>query len=387
MQTLLYILFLIGIFLLLNAFFIYPVSITVLAFFKKSRKTDSNFQPAISILIAVRNEEKVIRQRIENIAKLDYDENKIKLFVCSDSSTDKTNSILEELNKKYTWLNISFSQKRLGKAGILNSLIEDVDTDIVIFSDANTIFQKDAVKNLVREFADNKIGVVCGHLILTDDEVYQSESVEELKYWSFETQIKRAEGKLGILIGANGGIFAIRKSLYKKIPTQKAVTDDLYLSLFPMLEGYKVVFEDNAVAYESVGKNVSEEFSRKVRFSATNYQTLSFLKKLLFLRRPLISYAFFSHKVIRWFLPFILLFVLIDNIFIAGKNMFVDVTLILQIVFYLLALLGYILSKMKLRFSLFSMPYFFVVTNIAIFKGFLNFITKKHSVIWEPTER
>ncbi|HPN38315.1 MAG TPA: glycosyltransferase family 2 protein, partial [Melioribacteraceae bacterium] len=201
------------------------------------------------------------------------------------------------------------------------------------------------------------------------------------------TIIKESESNLGLLFAANGGIFAIRKNLFEQIPIKKAVTDDLFISLSVISKGYKFIYAKDAKAIESVGKDVATEFKRKVRFSATNFQTMTLSAIGIFKQGFLISYAFISHKISRWFLPFNLILLYILNLALFGKNTLINNLFYLQTLFYLLALLGYFGSKIKVKFFLFSLPYFFVVANIAVIKGFFKFINKKHSVIWESTKR
>lgn len=373
--------------IVLNSFIFYPLVVYFLSKKNSGRITIHGFEPTISVLIAAYNEEKVIEDRIKNIVALNYDHSKIEVFIGSDLSSDRTNEILLEYQKEYSWLKVYLSQERMGKAGILNELIKQANNEIVVFTDANTNFNQDALKNIIEDFADENVGGVCGRLILIDDEQSKSEGVEETEYWKYETLIKKAEGRCGILLAANGGIFAIRKNLYEVIPTENAVTDDLFVSLSVVSKGYKFTYCNDAVAYENTGKDLSEEYKRKVRFGATNFQTLLQFKKLLWDKNKFLSYAFFSHKVSRWILPGLLIFLFFVSYFLIDINQIAKKIFYLQMVIYLLALCGYLLSIIKKRILIFSLPYFFVVSNIAIAEGFIKFIRKKHSVIWESTQR
>ncbi|MEW6506537.1 MAG: glycosyltransferase family 2 protein [Bacteroidota bacterium] len=387
MVLLLEILFYAVSFLVINSFFIYPFVL-----YLKSRKhtkivTDINYSPTISILIAAYNEETVIEERIKNLSGMNYDLSKVEIFIGSDASTDRTNDILLEQKKKYNWLNVYISEERKGKAGILNELYKQAGNEILVFTDANTQFHKDALNNLIEDFSNEKIGGVCGKLVLMDNEKSKSEGVEEAEYWKYETIIKTMEGKCGILLAANGGIFAIRKELFHPVPILNAVTDDLFISLSVIADGYKFTYRNDAVAYEDTGKDVSAEYKRKVRFGATNFETLIYFKQLLWNKNKFLSYAFFSHKVTRWFLPLLLILLFITGLILADSNDLINKIFYLQVIIYLLALCGYLLSQIKIRIPFFSIPYFFVVSNIAIAEGFIKFIKKEHSVIWNATER
>jgi cellulose synthase/poly-beta-1,6-N-acetylglucosamine synthase-like glycosyltransferase len=383
LEILLYVLCL----LVINSFFIYPLAVFLMSRKNTGRITVHGFEPTISILIAAYNEEKVIEDRIENIASMNYDREKVEVLIGSDMSTDGTNQILFDAQKKYPWLKVYIAESRRGKAGILNDLIKQAKNEIVVFTDANTEFHVDALKNLSEDFADKNVGGVCGRLVLVDNDSIRSEGVEETKYWQYETLIKRAEGKSGILLAANGGIFAIRKELYKDIPIVNAVTDDLFISLSVVAQEFKFTYREDAIGYESTGKDLNSEYKRKVRFGSTNFQTLVYFKNLLTGKNKKVAYAFLSHKVTRWFLPALLASIFILSFVLSDYVSFVQKLFMLQTAFYLLAFCGYLLSLVRIRITIFSIPYFFVVSNVAIVEGFIKYINKKHSVIWDSTER
>lgn len=383
-QNLVYILFYSALFLVLMSFLIYPIILKFLAIFGFRKKNPSALNKSISILISAYNEEKVIKDRIENLAEQNYDFEKVEVFVGSDNSKDKTDEILLELSQKYKWLKFFSYKQRGGKAGVLNKLINEAKNEIIVFTDANTIFDKDVLKNLVKYFDNNDIGGVCGKLILKSED---SDDNEESRYWSYETMIKQVEGDLGISIAANGGIFAIRKEIYTQIPTEKAVTDDLFLSLKVLSKGYKFAYASDARAYENTANSLNEEMQRKIRFSATNFQTLLACKELLFHKNLLLSYAFWSHKVIRWFLPLLLIFIFISNYLLISFGSFYNLFFILQVIFYTFSFIGFILYKFKIRFMIFTLPYYFYLSNYALVMGFIKFIKGQNSVIWESTKR
>ena len=380
--------FIIVLFLMLHTYFLYPISIYLICQLKgKATHGSVEKDSSISILIAAYNEEKVIRERIENLSEARKEFQYFEVLVGSDNSSDSTNDILIELSKKYEWLKFYNFQVRNGKAGILNKLYQEAKGEILVFTDANTVFQRDALSVLLRGFRDLTVGGVCGRLILNDDRVQINEPLEERRYWRYETQIKQMEGKLGILIGANGGIFAIKKDLFQEIPVNRPVTDDLFLTLNVLSKGYKFIYERDAIAFEDVGQNVQTEFKRKVRFSATNFQTIAFFKDFLFFRPALVSYAFLSHKVIRWFFPFLAIFLFILTVLIAREKVLYQYFLYTQILFFVLAFLGYLMTKLKKKLTIFSIPFFFIMANTAIILGLAKYISNSHSVIWESTKR
>lgn len=373
-------------FLMLNTYFFYPLGLNLLSKFSR-KKNIAQYSPSVSILIAAYNEEKVIRKRIENIASQEYDFSKVELLIGSDCSSDNTNLILLEAEKEFPWLKVKIFNERRGKAGVLNDLIKEASNELLVFTDANTVFENDSIKNLVCHFGDEKIGGVCGKLVLSDENIDRREGVEEAKYWQFETIIKKGEGKLGVLIGANGGNFAIRKSLAAYLPPEKPITDDLFLSLSVLLRGYKFIYEPKSVATEDVGESIEIELKRKIRFAATNFQTLALTKGLLFSKNILLSYAYWSHKVLRWFFPFLMIFIFTASVILFQIGLIYKILLYIQIIFYLFSFIGYLLSKLKIKISLFSLPYFFLASNIALLKGFFRYLQGKHTVIWKSTKR
>ncbi len=377
------------IFLIINSFLIYFILIWLFSKLSKQSKSPykSSSSVPVSIIISAYNEEKVIEKRIKNILEQDYDLNKIEILVGSDNSNDRTNEILIKLKEEIPQLKVFIFNYRQGKAGVLNILSTKATNDILILTDANTEFDPNAIKNLVKHFDDPTIGGVCGRLILNEEVFHRQKGIEEKKYWEYETLIKIAEGKLGILIGANGGILAIRKKLFDPIPLKKPVTDDFFISLSILKKGYKFIYEKDAIAYEEIAKDILTEFNRKVRFSATNIQTITFFKSLLLNKNILISYAFWSHKIIRWFLPIILILILIINIILIDKSIVYLYTFYMQLFFYLAGIIGYLFNKLKIRVGFLSLITYFLITNIALLIGMIKFFLNKHSAIWQSTPR
>jgi poly-beta-1,6-N-acetyl-D-glucosamine synthase len=374
--------------LLIHAYILYPVSLRILIGIKKLlTSTEPDSLPGVSILISAFNEEKVIKERIENIKSLNYDFNKLELIVGSDFSTDKTNEILTKKSQEYNWIKAQVFDIRQGKALVLNKLSELAANEILVFTDANTKFEKNALLELVSKFSDEKVGGVCGRLELEEPADNFDKTNRERLYWKYETFLKKLEGDLGILIAANGGIYAIKKNLFVEFPKDEPITDDLYQTFAILNQGYNFQYALNAVAYEEVSKNIITEFNRKVRFAATNFQTLKFFKELLFHKKFIISYALWSHKVIRWFVPVILILLFFTNLVLFNYSRFYEIIFIIQAGFYLSALIGYVFNKIKINISFFSLIYYYILTNFALLVGLIRFLLRKHAKIWESTPR
>jgi cellulose synthase/poly-beta-1,6-N-acetylglucosamine synthase-like glycosyltransferase len=372
--------------ILVHNYFIYPLVIFIISHFFKGNNNLPDHNYSISIIISAYNEEKVISDRIINISHLDYDFNNLEVLIGSDGSTDKTNSILIDMQKKYSWLSVNLFESRRGKVSVINDLIAKSKNEIIVFTDANTIFDVNSLKKLIRQFWDKNLGGVCGRLVLLEPKTKLNESVEEKSYWEYETFIKKYEGKCGVLIGANGGIFAIRRNLFKPLPDIKPITDDIFITLMIHQQKYKFSYEYDAFASEDVGYEIIHEFNRKTRFSSTNFETMFYFKDLLLNRNLLLSYAFWSHKILRWMTPIFLIIIFFLNIILLNGIIF-QMILLVQILFYSLSFIGFIKRKAKVNNKIFTIPFYFSMTNLAMLIGMINFILKKQTPFWQPTPR
>ncbi|MFO7525320.1 MAG: glycosyltransferase [Ignavibacteriaceae bacterium] len=364
----------------------YPIIIFGLSKCCKSEIKENRKFSSVSILVSVYNEQKVIRDRIENLISSDYSGLTYEIIVGSDGSNDKTNEILKQLEIEYSELRVEYFVTQRGKASVINDLVDLAKNEILIFTDANTIFSKNAIQKLLNAFENKYIGGVCGRLILNESQNKLSGSINEKRYWQLETYLKKWEGKCGTVIGANGGIFAVQKRLFEKLPVDKPVTDDFLTTMNILNKDYKFVYASDAIAFEEVAPKIKDEFRRKVRFSSTNFQTLTYLRSVL-LGKGLITFAFWSHKIFRWFMPVIFILIFILNVVLLIYGDIFWLFFLFQLSFYAISILGFLLSKISYRISLLSVPYFFLLTNVALLIGFVKFIFNKHSSSWESTPR
>ncbi len=375
-------------FLPFHAYLVYPLTMAIISrHWKNEKSTLSNAVPSVSIIISAYNEEKVMRARILNIASLDFNFDKLEVLVGSDGSKDRTNEILRELEKKYSWLSVFIFENQKGKSSVVNDLATKSINDVLVFTDANTIFSINAINLLVKDYQYSNIGGVCGRLILFEPNNNFNRSNREKAYWDYETLLKKFEGKLGVLISSNGGIYSVRRNLFELIPVDKAVTDDLFSTLSVLSKGYKFSYRYDADATEEVSRELKSEFKRKIRFAATNFQTVPFFKKILFSRNILLSYSFWSHKVIRWYMPFLLLLILLINIFLLKVGTLYLIIFLIQIIFYFVSLIGLIFTICNIRVPVISLFTFFSLTNLALVIGWIRYITGKHSSYWQSTPR
>lgn len=387
-MNILIIIFFFCILLILHTYILYPVSIKFLTLlYHKNYKIDNDFKPQVSILISAYNEVKVLEKTILDLIASDYPADKLEIIVGSDNSTDGTNEILKKIGEKYKNLNCIFFDKRRGKKFVINDIVKIAQGEILVFCDSNTIYKKDALKNLVKYYTDSRVGGVCGRLKLVESPQNFETGNQEKKYWDYESWIKNNEGKLGILIGANGGIYSIKRNLYTPMPEMEPVVDDLYLSLKILEKGKDFIYTSESEALETISPKVKSEFDRKVRIMPRNLETLKSLKSLIFSSRFLVSYALWSHKIIRWFSPILFILLLGLNMILFQSAGIFKILFFSQLMVYFSVLIGFVLNRMNLKIVPFLMIYYFFITNVALIVGLQKYLLKSHKSIWEPTPR
>jgi poly-beta-1,6-N-acetyl-D-glucosamine synthase len=343
-----------------------------------------NELPEITLLIAAYNEENYIVQKIENSLSLDYPVSKLNLWVVTDGSTDRT----VELCKKYSSVTVFHSPERKGKIHAVNRVMQEVKTPIVIFSDANTDLNKDALKNIVRHFTDPKVGGVAGEkriVALAQDNA--SGSGEGL-YWKYESALKTMDSKFTTAIGAAGELFAVRTTLYIN-PHTDTIIEDFVTSMKIVAAGYRFVYEPDAYAIETASASIKDEWKRKVRISAGGIQAIFRLPEMLnIVKYGWISWQYVSHRALRWSVaPLALLLLLLSNIILFTYSKLYSLVLIAQITFYLLAIVGHLFRESKIGIKGFFVPYYFTMMNVSVYAGALRLLRRTQSVVWEKSAR
>lgn len=368
-------------FVILYPYVIYPCILFVISILKKNeprKLIDDEYEfPTVSVIVAAYNEEDVIEEKIKNTFAIDYPMEKLQIIIGSDGSTDKTNEICLQYKDKITFIPI---KERQGKPNVINTLIAHANGEILFFSDANTIVDKNALKIIVPHFKDADIGGVCGRLVLvsrSDDMV----SLEK-QYWKYESFIKKLESNVSSTIGSNGGIYAMREYLYSPIP-RDTIIDDFWISLNILEKDKRITFEEKAMAYEKLSIDIRDEFRRKVRIGGGNLQT--------FLRRPIIrnrlfittNFFYYSHKLMRWMIPFAIILIYYAFFSFSYLPEF-HLFLFFFNVLITVALLGVILEIPNRIVELVS--YFFLF-NAALFIGYFRYIFGWQTVIWKRAKR
>lgn len=376
-----------SVFLIVYNYVLFPLIIQRLA---KSKAPNSliyleNELPEISILMAAHNEEKVIEEKIRSIFNARYPHEKIELLIGSDCSTDKTNEIVIQLQQEFPEIQFFPFTTRTGKIGIINQLAEKAKNEIFILTDANVMLDQHTLFELVKHFKNEKIGLVDSRMTnfnLKRDGI----SFQEKTYISFEGLTKMAEGKLwGTMMGPFGGCFAMRKSLFEPVPLNFLV-DDFYLNMLVLSKNKQCINEPLAVVYEDVSNQMGIEFKRKKRISAGNFQNLFHFFKLLW-RFDSVSFCFFSHKVIRWKTPFLLLLIIGTLPFLWQENKLYFISLILAGIILGLVIIELLFTKMKINLGPLRFLTHFAAMNLALLAGFFQYMSGIQTSIWNPTER
>jgi len=378
--------------LVVYAYLAYPFIIAIINIFKKQFVKDDgnrniNYEPKVTLFIAAYNEIDFVETKIKNSLSLNYPKDKIEFVWVTDGSDDGTNLELQ----KYENIKVLHQNERKGKIGAINRGMAYVNTPIVIFSDANSLLNKGAIREIVKEFADKKVGCVAGEKRISAGDKDNAVNSGEGIYWKYESFIKRNESGLSSVVGAVGELFAIRTELFETIE-EDTILDDLIISLRIALKGYKIKYTPNAYATEKASANINEELKRKIRIAYGGFQAISRLLPILNpLRHPLLSFQYNSHKILRWaVVPFAILMLFPLNFFIAYAYNWQGIFsyfFYLQILFYSLAFAGFIMRSKSLKNKVLFAPYYIFIMNLAQILGCIRFIRKKQTVNWERAKR
>jgi cellulose synthase/poly-beta-1,6-N-acetylglucosamine synthase-like glycosyltransferase len=352
--------------------------------FVRPVKFDERFIPEITLMVAAYNEEGYIREKIQNSLSLDYPKDKIQFLFVTDGSDDKTPSIVSE----YPQIKLMHKPERQGKIMAVERAIPEATGEIVVFTDANTLLNKDALRNIVRHFASEKVGVVSGEKRILNREKDEAAGAGEGFYWKYESKLKKWDDELYSVMGAAGELFAIRTRLFEPIPKDSLI-EDFYMSFKIVEKGYKIAYEPDAYAMEEPSASVREELKRKIRIAAGGIQSIVRLSELLNpFKYHVITFQYISHRALRWTLaPLALPIIFIINIFLMKQGWLYQALFVAQIVFYSSALIGYLLEKKQIRLKLLFVPYYFCMMNYAVYAGFKRYLKGSQSVLWEKAAR
>ena len=360
----------------------YPLFVYLMARKKDLIVEKESELPVVSILISAFNEEKSIEATIRNKIALDYPRDKIEVLVVSDGSTDRTDAIVEKLADTSDIPIKLFRQPRKGKAAGLNLIVAEASGEIIVFSDANSIYTKNAVKSLAMNFSDPSVGYVTGKMVYTNaDGSLIGDGCSS--YMRYENWIRDKETRLGSIVGVDGGIDAMRRSLYETLREDQL--PDFVQPLKVIEKGYRVIYEPEAVIKEEVLGESDDEYAMRVRVALRALWALKDMKSLLNPRKfGIFAFQLLSHKLLRYLAYIPILTVFITNIALLGEGWFYVSTLVLQLLFYFLAWEGRRSEDQGKVPVYLALPYYFTLINIACLTASLRFIRGDKLIIWKP---
>jgi len=366
----------------------YAILASVLINFRKKTKASNidEEEKTVTLLIAAYNEQDFIEEKIKNSLALSYPKDKLSIFIVTDGSTDRTTEIVEQ----YKEVKLFHDDIRNGKVAAIDRVMQFVTTDIVVFSDANTLLNTESIQKITRHYTNQKVGGVAGEKRVVIQHSKQLAGSGEGLYWKYESALKSIDSKFYSVVGAAGELFSVRTRLYSN-PGINVILDDFVISLKICQDGYRIVYEPEAYATEGPSKDIHEEKKRKVRIGAGGFQGMVIMKNLLwFWKTPKLSYLYISHRVLRWTLcPLAIPMLLISNALINSNDpsyIFV-ITWYLQCMFYSLAIIGWLLSTLNLKLSVPYIAYYFLFMNISLYQGFIKFLQGKQSALWDKAKR
>lgn len=345
--------------------------------------------PPLTLFITAYNEEDAVDGKMRNCLELDYPADKLRILWVTDGSNDHTNKHLS----RWPQATVLHQPERQGKTAALNRGMQFVETPFVVFTDANTCLNREALREMVHAFADPKVGCVAGEKRITAQSKDNAASGGEGMYWKYESTLKALDARLYSAVGAAGELFAVRRELFEEMPAD-TLLDDFILSLRIAMQGHTIAYCANAYAVESGSADMREEEKRKVRIAAGGLQSIRRLRPLLNpFRHGIFCFQYISHRVLRWSLTPVLLFLLLPLniilIFTTSTPLLYAVIWLLQSLFYFMGSWGYYLSTKHIKNKILFIPYYFLFMNINVIRGF-NYLRKRKgnaSGAWEKARR
>jgi len=358
----------------------YPLLVWIYSFLRPKPVRQNDIEPTVSFVITAYNEEKDLARKLENTLALDYPKEKLEIIVSSDGSTDRTDEIVKEFaGREVRLLRV---EGRLGKTVAQNRAVETATGEIILFSDATTIYKTDVLRCVVRNFADESVGCVAGKLIYIDP---NDSSVGDgaRTYWNYETFIKQAESLACSLIGVSGCLYAVRRKNY--VPMYPEACSDFLIATKIREQNLRTVYEPKAVAVEETNNRTDKELKMRVRVIAQTFTDLWRHRQMLNpFRAGFYAIELFSHKVLRYAVPLFLLSLYFSNLALAFRSPFFDFFLLFQLLFYVLAAAAWVLDRAGISFKLLSLPLYFVLANAAVIIAFYKFLRGERFASWQP---
>ncbi len=381
----------------LHSYVFYPLLLRILAIGRSNNSTFYQTEedlPQVSVVMAVYNEEQVIAEKMRSLLELDYPTDRLDIYIGSDCSSDDSNAILTQLSQIHSNIHFYPFTERQGKPGVVNTLMSKLSqrkpvghNHLLLLTDANVILRRDTLFMLVRHFRQPEIMLVDAHMISTG---MQAEGISKIEsqYVSNEVRLKHLEGIVfGKMIGPFGGCYVLRSSHFSPVPP-KFLVDDFFIAMRAFEKGGRAINELDAVCFEAVSHDISEEYRRKSRISAGNFQNLSTFRHLLW-RFDALSFAFFSHKVLRWLGPFFLIFMLLSSgvLMLLKGQIWGWIFPLLLGGLLLVPAFDILLKQLGINVLILRSIRYFIMMNIALLEGFFKYIKGVKNNVWQPPKR
>lgn len=361
----------------------YPLLVTIAGRLRVRSVQQRDIAPRVSILISAYNEARHIEATVRNKIELDYPASSLEVIVISDGSTDGTDAIVQRLEREFPGrVRLLVQNPRQGKTAALNRAVSEASGEILVFSDANSLYERDALRRLIRNFADPQVGYVSGKMLYgSPGDATVGEACSA--YMRYENFLREQETRIGSIVGVDGGIDAVRKILYRAMRPDQL--PDFVLPLGVVEQGYRVVYEPDAVLREEALKSARDEYRMRVRVSLRALWALWDMRQLLSPRRDrLFAWQLLSHKWLRYLAFAFMLGAVAANAALWDVHEFYRWTLAMQAAFYLAALAGYLLDRIGRQNRLFFIPYYFVLINVGAAHACGKFLAGQKQVLWNP---
>ncbi len=358
----------------------YPLLVYVVSLIRPMKVQRAPLEPNVTIIITAYNEEKDIGGKLENTLQIDYPPKKLEILVASDGSTDKTDEIVKEFGKK--GIKLFRQEGRVGKTSTQNKAVELATGEIILFSDATSMYQPNVLREILPSFADQTVGCVAGKLVYIDKKDTTIGQGAK-SYWNYEVFLKEAESKACSLIGASGCLYAVRRAAYR--PMYPEACSDFLIATILYQQGLRTVYEPNAVCLEETNIKSDKEMQMRVRVILQTINDLWHNRQMMNpFKSGFYAIELISHKLFRYAVPLFLLLILLSNSVLAFYTVYFQLALLVQIGFYLMALFAWFFERKGIRLGILAIPLYFTLANVASLIGFYKFVRGERFAKWEP---
>jgi cellulose synthase/poly-beta-1,6-N-acetylglucosamine synthase-like glycosyltransferase len=359
----------------------YPLLLLLLSRIRPKPVKSGHWTPSVTVVIAAYNEERDLAAKLENTLALDYPPSHLEVIVTSDCSSDRTDEIARSFASR--GVRLHRQEERHGKTAAQNAAVTKARGEIIVFSDATTHYRPDVLKLMVPAFADKSVGCVTGRVIY-QDEKDSSVGTGTQSYWNYEFFLKRHESAVCSLIGVCGCMYAVRASAY--IPLYNEACSDFIIATTMVEQGLRAVYVPEAVCTEEPNRQAKKELAARVRIISQTFADLWRNRSVLNpFRSGFYAIQLWSHKLMRYLVPVFLIAIFIASAFLVPRNAFYAAVFLMQVAFYLAALVSWVLERLGVTFSLLALPQYFVITNLASLIAFVKFLTGERYTRWEPS--